>query len=902
MATSKKKSLRYSKSAHAVLRVEKSPDLRDLLGEAPEVFQLFGVAHAVEYLRQYVKHGQKYAPSLADRIAMLGRVAQKTDPKSALELAEKAIEISAQCIEAILLAAHIQDRLGRKTESAALALRAVESELAMPDQVLAGANMLVRFGYEDIALIAAKQAFQSLSQPLRHIPAFLYIVQRTADWEIQNNLTDRLRDAYLSGQSQEVIEEPRDHLLWCGDLGTNILVAKKWSEHRLPLPSDTLTYRHNPISGRRLRLGYLSSDFREHPTSRLIHGLLRHHDHDRFELFMYCSGWDDGSALRKDIESHFDHIHSVSEFDDQTAAKLINSHNIDVLVELNGPTRANRMGILGFRPAPVQIGYLGFPGSVGGRIVDYIVADDYTVTDGQEKLYPEKLIRIPHTYQVNDYMALKPLPKLTRKQIDLPEGDILILGMFNAIDKIHAEVWRAWMRILKAVPNAMLWTLNVGQTTLQHVAAAAIAEGIDPNRIIIAPSMPQEEHLARIQGCDLMLDPWPYGGHTTTSDALFAGVPVITLEGTNFAGRVSGGLLRAAGLELLVQPNQETYIAKAIELLRNPFELSRIKQHLRSTAMYSPVFDAVGRTNDLEAAYLLAFDKAEKGIAPEHIFIGESATARSIPVYKSLPISNLNRLNHSVSCIGEKLQEEKINDIEAFIISWEGQHEKAQFISMELQSILNKVSIIYSDPDPNFSLDVQCTQIKRPNELFWGDKFKACIDTFSEKLLLIIHADCICEDWPGLAKKCLDTFNYHSQVAVWSPKIEGTPYDVRVTTVAQIEQTTLSIVTNTDGIVFCLNKQIVERMKKADFSENIYGWGIDIMFSAHALTIDKLVVVDNSISIRHSTSTGYSKILANDQCNLFLKQLSTTERVQYFLSDAYVNLRRNAFREVAKFS
>ncbi len=902
MAVSKNKSLRSSKITHKVLRVEKSPDLRDLLGEAPEVFQQFGIEHAVEYLRQYVKHGKKYAPSLAERIALLGRAAQKTNPKTALELAEKAIEISADCVEALLLAANTQDQLGRQAQSAALALRVVRSPEVKPDQVLSAANMLVRFGYEDIALSAAKQAFNSLSQPLHHIPALLYIAQRTADWALLKNLTDRLREAYASDQSQEVIEEPRDHLLWCSDLSTNMLVVQKWSERMLPLPSGIYPCKPQPLAGRRLRLGYLSSDFREHPTSRLIQGLLRNHDHDRFELFMYCSGWDDGSVLRKDIESHFEHIHSVSTLDDQTAAKLIKSHSIDVLIELNGPTRANRMGILGYRPAPVQIGYLGFPGSVGGRVVDYIVGDAYTVPDGQEALYREKIIRISHTYQVNDYLARKPLLELTRKQIDLPEGDVLILGMFNAIDKIHEEVWQTWMRILKAVPNAMLWTLNFGQTTLQHVAAAAIAEGINPNRIIIAPPMSQEEHLARMQGCDLMLDPWPYGGHTTTSDALFAGVPVITLEGKNFAGRVSGGLLRAAGLELLVQPNLNAYVSKAVELLRNPDELLKIKQHLQNTIMHSPVFDAVGRANDLEEAYLLAFEKAEKGIAPEHIFIREFVKSRSIPLYESSPVFDLSKTNHFVSNTGELKQEEKISDIEVFVISWEGQHENAQLIARQMQLVLNKVNIVYSDPDPDFSLDIQCTKVKRSNALFWGDKFKTCIDMVSEKLLLIIHADCTFDDWPSLAKQCLDTFENHSKIAVWAPKIEGTPYDVRATTIAQIEQTSLNIVTNTDGIIFCLSEQIVERMKQADYSENIYGWGIDIMFSAHAMTIDKLVVVDSAVIVRHSTSTGYSKNLAYDQCNLFLQQLSSTERVQYFLSDAYVNLRRNALKEAAKFN
>jgi len=385
------------------------------------------------------------------------------------------------------------------------------------------------------------------------------------------------------------------------------------------------------LSGRRLRLGYLSSDFREHPTARLVNGLLRHHDRSHFELFMYCSGWDDGSALRREVESHFDHIHSVAHLGDAEAARLIRSHRVDVLVELNGPTRAHRMGVLAFRPAPVQVDYLGWPGSVGGRAVDYVVGDAITVPPGAEEAYPERVIRLSRVYQVNDYAVRTLPPKPTRAEVGLPEGDYLVLGMFNAINKVHNEVWDVWMQILAAVPNALLWILDPGREARKLIARAALARGMPVKRILAAPRLAEEQHLARLQHCDLLLDPWPYGGHTSTSDALFAGVPVVALEGKNFAGRVSGALLRAAGMGALVRQSRESYAKLAVGLLRDPAELARVKAFVREQVPKSDVFDARGKARQLEAAYRAAVDRVVQGREPACMDMAAERSVRGGP-------------------------------------------------------------------------------------------------------------------------------------------------------------------------------------------------------------------------------------------------------------------------------
>jgi len=548
------------------------------------------------------------------------------NPAGAVKLAKEATQRDPELTVAWVMLSGLLDRLGDTDGAKEACLKVVGSKTATPEQIIAASNLLVRYREDKIANDSAKKAFDALGRPLEWASAVLYIAQRVADWPFVKELTDQLLEGHKAGKTRESRESPRTNLLWCGDEAINVEVLKQWSDQALagevaPRPEPT------PIEGRRVRVGYLSSDFRDHPTSRLINGLLRHHDRNKFEVFLYCSGWDDGSAMRREVESNVDHVHTVSSLGDAAAARLIRSHGIDVLVELNGPTRANRMGILRWGAAPVQIDYLGWPGTVGGRVVDYVVGDGYCVPPGVEKLYPEKVIRLHQTYQVNDYAAREVPPVPSRAKVGLPEG-VKVIGMFNAINKVNGEVWSVWMKILKAVPDSVLWVLDPGPVSRRNMGKACLAEGIEVRRVLAAPPVLQDAHLARLQCCDLMVDPWPYGGHTSTSDALFAGVPVVALAGTNFASRVSGGLLKAAGLEALVQPDVEGYIKMAVKLLRKPEELARLKAFIRESTPKADIFDARKRTRQLEAAYMSALQRRMEGKPPAHIsFVGKGAQA-----------------------------------------------------------------------------------------------------------------------------------------------------------------------------------------------------------------------------------------------------------------------------------
>lgn len=544
---------------------------------------------------------------------------QRLDPPRALALLKRALQADSELTRAWLSLAVLEEKAGRSAAACDAALQVVRLQ-APAAQRLDAANLLVRQGQVQVGLQAAQIAYDELGRPLAQAGIFLTTALSAAAWDLVEALTAQLSAAYQAGNFASVIEGPRTHLLWCADEVTNIGMVRQWSQRLVPeLPAVPLP-PGEPLAGRRLRVGYLSSDYRNHATSWLVHGLFRNHDRQKLELFAYCCGWDDRSEIRCQVLSHFDAVHSLAALSDAAAAELIRSHRLDVLVDLNGPTRFNRLSILAHRVAPVQISYLGFPGSAGGRFVDYIVADSYTIPPGKERLFPEKVIRIHPTYQVNDYAARTLPPPPSRQAVGLPMG-VRVAGMFNAIDKVGREVWLTWMQILRRSPRTVLWVLDPGEVARRHLLAASEAAGVPRAQILWAPKQLQQVHLARMQCCDLMLDPWPYGGHTTTADALFSNVPVLALEGTNFASRVSGALLRSAGLQALVQPDRAAYVNLAVRLLDHPAELDKIRNFMRRNTARTDVFNAASQAHQLEAAYLAAARRAERGLPARNITV-----------------------------------------------------------------------------------------------------------------------------------------------------------------------------------------------------------------------------------------------------------------------------------------
>jgi predicted O-linked N-acetylglucosamine transferase (SPINDLY family) len=553
----------------------------------------------------------------AQLLSHASQFSRAVDRKRAVELAEQATREHPGLPQAWMALSFALDEKQDRKGSIAAGLKVLETK-ANPRELVDMGRHLSRLGQDQKALEAVSRGYTESGEALDLASFTLRVALQCADWELANRITARLREAHDQGRTKEAGETPRTHLLWCADEPTNIKVISTFAEKSFPTQTPITQGAWPGGAKRKLRIGYLSSDYRDHATSLLALGMMRYHDHERFEFYAYCTSYDDNSALRRDMLSRFDVARSFRNATDKRAAEQIRTDKIDVLVDLNGLTEGTRHGVLAWRPAPVQICYLGFPGTVGGRFVDYIVGDDYTVPPGAEALYPEHVIRIPPTYQINDYRARWLPPPPRRRSLGLPEG-VPIIGMFNNVNKVGSQVWDTWMQILRTAPQAILWMLDPGEVARANLLRATEAAGVDVKRLIFAPKVKQEAHIARLQHCDLVLDPWPYGGHTTTGDALFAELPVVALEGTNFASRVSGGLLRAAGLPNLVQPDISSYVQLAVNLLNQPGEITKLKQfiHLRKPKM--PAFNAQMRTRQLEAAYLEAHARATRGQTPQHL-------------------------------------------------------------------------------------------------------------------------------------------------------------------------------------------------------------------------------------------------------------------------------------------
>jgi protein O-GlcNAc transferase len=356
------------------------------------------------------------------------------------------------------------------------------------------------------------------------------------------------------------------------------------------------------LGNAKIRIGYLGGEFRNQATSILAAELFELHDKSRFEIVAFDNGWDDASTLRKRMAAAFDEVVSIAALPDDAAAKAIAERRIDILVNLNGWFGLGRTGVFARRPAPVQVNYLGFPGTLGAPYLDAIVADVDTIPAGEEGAYVERVVRLPHSYQPNDRQrAIAAAP--TRAELGLPD-DAIVFACFNNTYKIAPAQFAAWMRILAAVDRSVLWLLEDNDAATRNLRAAAVAHGVAPERLHFAPRIRLDEHLARHACADLFIDTLPYNAHTTASDALWAGLPVLSCRGTTFPGRVGASLLHALDLgdDLLVN-DAAGYEARAVELARDPARLARVRARLAQARRTAPLFDTPAYCRALEEVY-----------------------------------------------------------------------------------------------------------------------------------------------------------------------------------------------------------------------------------------------------------------------------------------------------------
>jgi predicted O-linked N-acetylglucosamine transferase (SPINDLY family) len=373
-------------------------------------------------------------------------------------------------------------------------------------------------------------------------------------------------------------------------------------------------------AGNRIRIGYYSADYQDHATSYLMAELFERHDRGRFELVGISYGPDNCDEMRMRLSAAFDHFVDVRTKTDGEVAALSRDLGIDIAVDLKGFTEEARTGIFSRRAAPIQVNYLGYPGTMAALYMDYIVADPILIPPESREHYAEKIVYLPNSYQANDRKRRISDREFTRTELGLPPTGF-VFCCFNNSFKITPNTFDGWMRVLKQVEGSVLWLFEDHETAADNLRREAEARGVEPARLVFARRMPLPEHLARHRLADLFIDTLPYNAHTTASDALWAGLPVLTRIGESFAGRVAASLLNAVGLPELINATQEQYEAMAVALAGNATRLAELKEKLSRNRLTTPLFDTVRFTKHLEDAYTQMYQRYQAGLSPEHIFV-----------------------------------------------------------------------------------------------------------------------------------------------------------------------------------------------------------------------------------------------------------------------------------------
>jgi protein O-GlcNAc transferase len=376
-----------------------------------------------------------------------------------------------------------------------------------------------------------------------------------------------------------------------------------------------------PRLGERIRLGYLSADFHQHPVAFLIAELIERHNRERFEILGYCCGPDDGSAVRARLIGAFDRFVEVGKMPDRQAAQAIHADAVDILVDLTGYTANGRTAVLAYRPAPIQVNYLGYPGTMGAEFFDYIIVDPFLVPLNQQPFYSERLVQLPSCFQPSDTLRKAAQPHPSRTLCGLPE-ESFVFCCFNGSYKITPTFFDIWMRLLSAVPGSALWLVEANALMKDNLRCEAVRRGIGAERLAFAPRLPMPEHLARIGLADLFLDTLPYSAGAMANEALWAGLPVLTCAGETYVGRMAGSILTAAGLPELITASLEEYEALAVRLATEPGQLVGLRQKLESNRSTMPLFNIARFTRDLEAAYAHMWETWRSGRAPTTFSLG----------------------------------------------------------------------------------------------------------------------------------------------------------------------------------------------------------------------------------------------------------------------------------------
>ena len=430
--------------------------------------------------------------------------------------------------------------------------------------------------------------------------------------------------ALLASINQDIIENklsasPFGHQGVCNDPMLLFYAAKIFSNYKYP-PLKNHSNNKIRVINKKIKIAYLCGEFRQQATSILMINLWESHDKNKFDIIALDNGWDDQSKIRERIVKAFDKLINISQMNDLEVVGIIKKENIDILINLNCFFGLSRNIVFSYKPAPVQVNYLGFPGTLGVSYLDYIIADKTVVPKKYQEFYSEKVVYLPHSYQVNDKHRIIADKIYSKEELGLPK-DGFVFCCFNNNYKITPHTFDGWVRILKAVEGSVLWLLEDNTTAGVNLRKELSNRGLGPNRLVFAKRINLPEHLARQRVADLFIDTLPYNAHTTASDALWAGLPVLTCMGESFASRVAASLLYAIELPELITTTQSQFEAMAIELANNPTKLKAIKTKLDRNRLITPLFNTQLYTKHIEAAYTQMYERFRADLPPDHIYI-----------------------------------------------------------------------------------------------------------------------------------------------------------------------------------------------------------------------------------------------------------------------------------------
>jgi protein O-GlcNAc transferase len=535
-------------------------------------------------------------------------------PAQALQSYERAVQLRPDYVEAHRHRGGALAELGRPGEALPCYAQAIALNPGDAEAHHDLARALQDLGRLDEAVRSEARAIELRPRNDYWAGDWLYAKLAICDWSGLAEAVERIGAQIDAGEKAAL---PFVTLLASDSPRLHRRAAQLWVNDRFP-PSEAPARAAPQRPADRLRLAYLSADFHVHATMHLIAEMLEQHDRSRFELIGLSVGPRSSHPWRQRAEKCFERFVDLRDSTDGEAVALVRELGIDVAVDLNGFTRSARPGILAARCAPVQVGFLGYPGTTGAAFVDYIVADRNVIPEPAREYFTEKVAYLPHCYQANRRQVDVDPVTPTREACGLPPTGF-VFCCFNGASKIAPAVFDSWMRILARVDGSVLWLLESNRWAMANLRDEAQRRGVAPQRLVFAPPLAVEQHLARIALADLFLDTLPYNAHTTASDALRMGVPLLTRIGEAFAGRVAASLLRTLGIEELITASAAHYEDLAVDLAAQPERLAALRRQLLQSVAASPLYDSTRFTRDLERLYEAMHERHRRGLPPKHL-------------------------------------------------------------------------------------------------------------------------------------------------------------------------------------------------------------------------------------------------------------------------------------------